>query len=460
MQMSSYSSTNNSYVQGRLQTTILSAYDLRLREPPLYVSMTVQGLPNLSKTGPPIQRHKDRNSFKFSHSETLEISAPLPALYQATAIIELVYQDPSKTLTATYPLHQLKIHETTWLILHLESVQEKRNRQQSNSDSQNSVHNDDDLSVRPTLRLQMNLSGPYRTEIAAAIRLAQSWFRLMDGAEASSKNALSKLPSLSVKSIPLVGGTLAKVDAKFVLIPILVPVVAVSVVSAPVVAGILTISLPLVFPVVAAFVVIFTALLGAGMTVYCSTAHGRAQVGHLLGPFAHTLLSTKSGQRMVYQTGPRPNPVQLTRTIMPKTIWKKLMVSLLIDLIGSMSYLVPLAGEVTDIGWAPMQTILVRSIFIRVNSFYLPAPVLTNRCWCYVFFVFLQLMAMYDHVSPNLKYISFVEEILPLTDIVPSASMGWLTEFGVPLVLEKLFGNNNKASINDVQVVPETAGRD
>jgi len=40
------------------------------------------------------------------------------------------------------------------------------------------------------------------------------------------------------------------------------------------------------------------------------------------------------------------------------------------------------------------------------------------------------IMAMYDDVSPNLKYLSFVEEILPFTDIVPSATIGWLMQFG------------------------------
>jgi hypothetical protein len=54
-------------------------------------------------------------------------------------------------------------------------------------------------------------------------------------------------------------------------------------------------------------------------------------------------------------------------------------------------------GEGLDLAWAPAQTILI--------------------------------MAMYDATSPNLKYVSFVEEILPFTDIVPSATIGWACEF-------------------------------
>jgi hypothetical protein len=66
-------------------------------------------------------------------------------------------------------------------------------------------------------------------------------------------------------------------------------------------------------------------------------------------------------------------------------------------LIGSASYLIPVVGEGLDLAWAPTQTILI--------------------------------MAMYDITTPNLKYASFVEEVLPFTDIVPSATIGWACEF-------------------------------
>jgi hypothetical protein len=71
-------------------------------------------------------------------------------------------------------------------------------------------------------------------------------------------------------------------------------------------------------------------------------------------------------------------------------------------LIGSSSYLLPVVGEGFDLAWAPIQTILI--------------------------------MAMYDDVAPNLKYLSFIEEVLPFTDVVPSATIGWLTEFGPTLL--------------------------
>jgi hypothetical protein len=85
---------------------------------------------------------------------------------------------------------------------------------------------------------------------------------------------------------------------------------------------------------------------------------------------------------------------------------QKLLWSLAIDAIGSSSYLVPFAGESFDVAWAPLQTILI--------------------------------MALYEHVTPNLKYVSFLEEILPFTDVIPSATLGWLAEFGYPIAMNAL----------------------
>jgi hypothetical protein len=73
-----------------------------------------------------------------------------------------------------------------------------------------------------------------------------------------------------------------------------------------------------------------------------------------------------------------------------------------IDFIGSSSYLLPGVGEGFDVAWAPIQTIL--------------------------------LMAMYDETMPSLKYISFMEEILPFTDVLPSGTLGWCRQYS-PLLL-------------------------
>jgi hypothetical protein len=98
----------------------------------------------------------------------------------------------------------------------------------------------------------------------------------------------------------------------------------------------------------------------------------------------------------------------------------KLLTSLTLDFLGSCSYLIPFAGEAFDLFWAPFQTICIQS--------------------------------MYDSQSPSLKYLSFAEEIIPFTDAIPTACLGWVKEFGPELLsvggetvkfeLEKYRGGN------------------
>merc|ERR1712224_902980 len=98
-------------------------------------------------------------------------------------------------------------------------------------------------------------------------------------------------------------------------------------------------------------------------------------------------------------------PVSVCKRFLPAGVWSKLVASLLIDSIGSSSYLIPFVGEFFDIAWAPIQTVLI--------------------------------MAMYDNgAAPGcLKYVSFFEEILPFTDVVPTATIGWAFE-SVPILLQ------------------------
>jgi hypothetical protein len=181
-------------------------------------------------------------------------------------------------------------------------------------------------------------------------------------------------------------------------------------VTAPVLIGMCVIGFPVFLPLAVAVGSILAAVMLTAMGIYSSTEQGRSQIGGMLTPLTQTVLSTPSGQTLVYQTGPRPTPVKVARAILPAGMWQRLLVSLLLDLIGSSSYLLPLVGEGADVAWAPIQTILI--------------------------------MAMYDKTSPNLKYVSFLEEILPFTDIVPSATIGWVLQFGVPLMLSKAQENN------------------
>lgn len=399
---------NNNMSAGNLEICILSAYDLVAREPPKCVEITVAG--QTVRSGPPIQRHKDRNSFKFASGGTTTttttpnngnsgaasnvqyIVAPLSELYAAKATLRIIYdtqpgQDVNpEPLVAEYELSQLHIHETKWLVLNLEN-----GASSSPLDPTTTLAEDaSSFRVLPTIRLKLTLHGPYRTEIATAMHMAIVWFQFVDKLETSG--------AVVVKNLP---------DPKWFLVPA-APLLALAVVSTPVVAGILVVALPMVLPALVVVAVAAVALGASALLLYASTKQGRQEwLQPLLGPVATTLLSTPTGQHLVYQTGPRPTPVHLCRIILPQdSLWGRLIVSLWIDLIGSSSYLLPVVGEGFDLIWAPIQTILI--------------------------------MALYDDITPNLKYVSFIEEILPFTDIVPSATIGWLAEFGVPWAQQQL----------------------
>jgi hypothetical protein len=89
-----------------------------------------------------------------------------------------------------------------------------------------------------------------------------------------------------------------------------------------------------------------------------------------------------------------PTPVSIARLLLPgpERIWGRLIVSIIIDIIGVISHV----G--LDWIWAPIQTILI--------------------------------MALYEATIPSAKYVSFVEEILPFTDIIPTATIAWFIQHG------------------------------
>lgn len=72
----------------------------------------------------------------------------------------------------------------------------------------------------------------------------------------------------------------------------------------------------------------------------------------------------------------------------------KLIASLAIDAIGASSFVLPAFGELFDVGWAPVSAALV---------------------W-------------YLYGDRRFVALNFVEEILPFTDWIPSATLAWLSE--------------------------------
>jgi hypothetical protein len=78
-----------------------------------------------------------------------------------------------------------------------------------------------------------------------------------------------------------------------------------------------------------------------------------------------------------------------------------------LDGLGSASYLLPGLGEGFDVAWAPIQTILIMALYNHNNA---------------------------PSAMDYLKYVSMAEELLPFTDVLPTATIGWCMEYGIPLV--------------------------
>mmetsp|Transcript_34117 Transcript_34117/g.53200 ORF Transcript_34117/g.53200 Transcript_34117/m.53200 type:complete len:133 (+) Transcript_34117:59-457(+) len=75
--------------------------------------------------------------------------------------------------------------------------------------------------------------------------------------------------------------------------------------------------------------------------------------------------------------------------------WAKLVISVLIDIMGFLTYFIPVLAEFLDIFWAPLSSILIFQLY----------------------------------GSSLLTGIALIEEGLPFTDIIPTATIGWLCQF-------------------------------
>ncbi len=76
----------------------------------------------------------------------------------------------------------------------------------------------------------------------------------------------------------------------------------------------------------------------------------------------------------------------------------KLVLSILFDIIGMLSYIVPLFAEVTDIVWAPISGLI--------------------------------LMYMYKGVTGKVAgIIGFIEEAFPFIDFIPTFTLTWIYQY-------------------------------
>ncbi|KAL3804039.1 hypothetical protein HJC23_006430 [Cyclotella cryptica] len=416
---------------GRLVATILSAYDLPYAATDVPTSVTLsytdrgRFASNVVSTGPPAAKHRDHaNSFKFGAPNSdanaalpnqLVVSAPLPTLFDAELTFTLTYADPSKNLSSKCLVNKtLRVNETQWLILNLDNDTNTASAAGDSAlrSSPSAISNS--AVDKPTLRLKLRLEGPYRPEIAALIRLFDGWFNVMDIVTDTTGGATKGLVD-GIVDVP------KKLPAlKLLLLPG-VPLTAVGVVAAPILVGLLIVGMPIFLPL---FLLLLStaAIVGAlGSGLYFSTRDGRTRIQHIAEPTYQTFLMTTTGQRIIYDVGPRPSPQALAHAVLPEGMIGKLIVSLTVDFIGSASYLLPIVGEGFDVVWAPISMVLIG--------------------------------AMYDVSSPALKYFALMEELLPFTDIVPSATLGWMKEFGPGLLEEGKKRMEGKGNVQRRQVV-------
>ncbi|KAJ8906541.1 hypothetical protein NDN08_003034 [Rhodosorus marinus] len=73
----------------------------------------------------------------------------------------------------------------------------------------------------------------------------------------------------------------------------------------------------------------------------------------------------------------------------------KLALSILVDLVGCFTYLFPAVGEVADVWWAPLSASIIYAMYGSV--FY--------------------------------AVLGFAEEMLPGTDLIPTASLAWMYDY-------------------------------
>ena len=115
-----------------------------------------------------------------------------------------------------------------------------------------------------------------------------------------------------------------------------------------------------------------------------------------------TVLSKISGSESTNQKSEAPPKkfIKADSIIRPEPNFGKLLICLLIDIVGTSSEALPIVGEITDIVTAPAAALILQNLFPGSSKF--------------VFFF------------------EFAEEILPLTDFIPFATICWVVDTYYP----------------------------
>lgn len=164
------------------------------------------------------------------------------------------------------------------------------------------------------------------------------------------------------------------------------------------------VAFPAVLLLLAVTSALFAGTLTCGSLLALLSRRGRRFLHRLLSPSIDRLMCMPALQQVVYATCPRSLLLQsLISSLLPQNIWAKLAVAVSLDAIGSSSYLLPGLGEASDLVWGPTQAMIVKALYE-------------------------------GDVPPYAHYISAVEEILPFTDVLPSATLLWLRAYSGSIV--------------------------
>lgn len=363
------SSTNTSNINNasclpkegaELHASAVALQNLPRREQPSFLTIKVHKNGKVLSTGPPASRHKDRNSFKFGPlAQNLVVSSKtLSQLYAGHLYVEVVYENaPKHNLIGSMPVSDLWVNDnnddtatgttatTTTTILKLEAKDAAAAAAAAGLPTV--VDLLDEIPI-PTLKWKLELKARMRPEMETLQQLIKTWFGIMDHVESSW--------------FQLVDATTSGNKKLYFLVPA-VPMATGTLMIAPIVAGLCVLFLPLFMPILCAILTIGACAVGTGLVLVGSTSRGRTFISSKVP--LQQLQHTETMQALLYPTGPRPNPVSLAKLVLPNQnqMWARLMVSLVVDAIGSASYLVPLAGEATDLIWAPLQTILIMAMY-------------------------------------------------------------------------------------------------
>lgn len=360
-------------------------------------NVTLEALGKVLEIGPPLSRHKQKsNNFKYFKknkpaNNEFVILAPLSSLYQSILKFNVILVNA--TSEENKSRDNLSSDQTD--VSQIVSINQSKsfiiplNYDNKISSRKRPLNNE----ISSTLRINVRLETiSYRTEIKMLQYIFNRYFQFID----TMHPFILSMYNYVVIDI-LAKYVYPSISKKLVMISF-ISILVFSIVTLPIITLLMVLGFPILLPIIILLGCAVAFFLSMILVFHASTKPNRVYIhNNILYPTYSKILSTSLGQQMIYDTGPRPTPKQiLTDIFSTNNKTHKLYLSLLIDIIGSSSYIFPIIGESMDTVWAPMQS------------------------YC----VFL----LYDDCNSSLKYISFVEEILPFTDIFPTATIGWLLE--------------------------------